>query len=90
MKKAKLIVFVLLIAAILILDRRFGWSEYLGNLEILSFLRELVQQNLWQAMLLYVLLTVSVVYHHAVCVGFPTASLFIGQPQVFHRDYLFI
>ena len=39
---------------------------------------------------LYVLLTVSVVYHHAVCVGFPTASLFIGQPQVFHRDYLFI
>lgn len=58
MKKAKLIVFVLLIAAILILDRRFGWSEYLGNLENLSFLRELVQQNLWQAMLCYVLLTV--------------------------------
>ena len=58
MKKAKLIVFVLLIAAILILDRRFGWSEYLGNLENLSFLRELVQQNLWQAMLGYVLLTV--------------------------------
>ena len=58
MKKAKLIVFVLLIAAILILDRRFGWSEYLGNLENLSFLRELVQQNLWQAMLWYVLLTV--------------------------------
>lgn len=58
MKKAKLVVFVLLIAAILILDRRFGWSEYLGNLENLSFLRELVQQNLWQAMLCYVLLTV--------------------------------
>ena len=58
MKKAKLVVFVLLIAAILILDRRFGWSEYLGNLENLSFLRELVQQNFWQVMLWFVLLTV--------------------------------
>lgn len=58
MKKIKLIVFILLVAVILILDHRFGWSGYLGNLDNLDFLKEMVQQNLWQAMLIYLVVTV--------------------------------
>lgn len=58
MKKIKLIVFILLVAVILILDHRFGWSGYLGNLDNLGFLKEMVQQNLWQAMLIYLIVTV--------------------------------
>lgn len=58
MKKIKLIVFILLVAVILILDHRFGWSGYLGNLDNLAFLKEMVQQNLWQAMLIYLVVTV--------------------------------
>lgn len=57
MKKIKLIVFILLVAVILILDHRFGWSGYLGNLDNLGFLKEMVQQNLWQAMLIYLVVT---------------------------------
>lgn len=58
MKKIKLIVFILLVAVILILDHRFGWSGYLGNLDNLDFLKEMVQQNLWQTMLIYLVVTV--------------------------------
>ncbi|WP_419543369.1 TVP38/TMEM64 family protein [Negativibacillus massiliensis] len=58
MKKIKLIVFILLVAVILILDHRFGWSGYLGNLDNLGFLKEMVQQNLWKAMLIYLVVTV--------------------------------
>lgn len=58
MKKIKLIVFILLVAVILILDHRFEWSGYLGNLDNLGFLKEMVQQNLWQAMLIYLVVTV--------------------------------
>lgn len=58
MKKIKLIIFLLLVAVILILDRRFGWSGYLGNLDNLNFLKEIVQQNLLQAMLIYLVVTV--------------------------------
>ena len=58
MKKIKLIIFILLVAVILILDHRFGWSGYLGNLDNLGFLKEMVQQNLWQAMLIYLVVTV--------------------------------
>ena len=58
MKKIKLIVFILLVAVILILDHRFGWSGYLGNLDNLGFLKEMEQQNLWQAMLIYLVVTV--------------------------------
>ncbi len=58
MKKIKLIIFILLVAVILILDHRFGWSGYLGNLDNLAFLKEMVQQNLWQAMLIYLVVTV--------------------------------
>lgn len=76
MKKIKLIVFILLVAVILILDHRFGWSGYLGNLDNLGFLKEMVQQNLWQAMLIY--LVVTVVGCVALALPGATFALFAG------------
>lgn len=55
---AKLIAFALLAAGVFLLDRHFGWSDYLGDLDNLSFLQQLVRHNLWQAMLCYILITV--------------------------------
>lgn len=57
-KYAKPAAFVLIAAVILILDRRFGWSELLGDMDNLSFLTALVRENLWQAALLYCVITV--------------------------------
>ena len=76
MKKIKLIVFILLVAVILILDHRFGWSGYLGNLDNLGFLKEMVQQNLWQAMLIY--LVVAVVGCVVLALPGVTFALFAG------------
>ena len=57
-KYAKPAAFVLIAAVILLLDRRFGWSQLLGDLKNLPFLTELVQENLMQAALLYCIITV--------------------------------
>ena len=57
-KYAKPAAFILIAAAILLLDRRFGWSELLGNAENLTLLTELVRENFLQAALLYSVVTV--------------------------------
>lgn len=57
-KKSKLIVFVMLLAVVLILDHRFGWSDKLVNQDSLSALEDLVRHNIWEAALLYVVITV--------------------------------
>lgn len=57
-KYAKPAAFVLIAAVILLLDRRFGWSQLLGDLKNLPLLTELVQENLMQAALLYCIITV--------------------------------
>ena len=57
-KHGKLLVFALIIAAVLILNRQFGWSEILGDPENLRFLSELIGAHLWQAVALYTVLTV--------------------------------
>ena len=57
-KYAKPAAFVLIAALILLLDRRFGWSQLLGDLKNLPLLTELVQENLMQAALLYCIITV--------------------------------
>ena len=57
-KYAKPAAFVLIAAVILWLDRRFGWSQLLGDLKNLPFLTKLVQENLMQAALLYCIITV--------------------------------
>lgn len=50
--------FVLIAAVIFLLDRRFGWSDYLSDAGNLLLLTELVEKNLNCAALLYCLLTV--------------------------------
>ena len=57
MKNKKLWLFAGIIIAIFILNHRFGWSAYIGNIDNLSFMEELVQNNLWMASLIYVVLT---------------------------------
>ncbi len=43
--------------AVVILDRRYGWSEYLSNTENLQFLLDIVRENLLEAALIYSVLT---------------------------------
>lgn len=57
-KWKKPLLFLLLIAAVLLLNARFGWSEWITDMENLSFLRELIQEHLAAAFLLYCLITV--------------------------------
>lgn len=58
MKNKKLWIFAIIVIAILILDRIFGWSVWLGNRENLSFLSEIVNDNLPLAILIYTAVTI--------------------------------
>ena len=57
-KYSKPIALLLVIVVILILDRIYGWSDYLGDTENLQFLLEIVRENLLTAVLIYSLLTI--------------------------------
>lgn len=57
-KYSKPIVLLVVLAAILVLDRIYGWSDYLGNVENLQFLLDIVQENLLEAALIYSVLTI--------------------------------
>ncbi|MDR0839863.1 MAG: TVP38/TMEM64 family protein [Christensenellaceae bacterium] len=50
--------FILLIAAVYLLDRRFHWSAYLKNTDAFLQLRHTVDENLPQALLIYIAATV--------------------------------
>ena len=57
-KYAKPIVFGLIVIAILVLNEIFGWSDYLGNIENLGFLTDMVKDNLLEASLIYCVITI--------------------------------
>lgn len=57
-KNIKLIVFLVLIAVILLLNARFGWSKYLGDSKNLSFLMGMIEDHFVTAALIYVGLTI--------------------------------
>lgn len=57
-KHGRLAAFLAAAAVILVLNRHYGWSDYLGNMENLSFLRQIVRENLLAAALLYGAITV--------------------------------
>lgn len=57
-KYSKPIILLVVLAAILVLDRIYGWSDYLGNVENLQFLLDIVQENLLEAALIYSVLTI--------------------------------
>lgn len=57
-KHIKLIIFIGLILVILVLNHIFGWSEYIGNINNLKKLDEMVENNLLVALALYMGLTI--------------------------------
>lgn len=57
-KHAKLLIFAVLIAVVLLLNNRYGWSAYLGNTENLAFLRQTVQGNQLKALAIYCGITI--------------------------------
>lgn len=57
-KYSKPIILLVVLAAILVLDRSCGWSEYLGNVENLQFLLDIVRENLLEAAVIYTVLTI--------------------------------
>lgn len=58
MKNKKLWVFIGIIVLILIGNRIFGWSSYLGNADNLKFLEKLVKENMALAIAVYMVLTI--------------------------------
>ena len=57
-KYSKPLILLLVIGVILVLDRIYGWSEYLGNMDNLQFLLDTVRENMLEAVLIYSVLTI--------------------------------
>ena len=57
-KYSKPLILLLAICAIMVLDRIYGWSDYLGNMDNFRFLLETVRNNLLEALLIYCVLTI--------------------------------
>ena len=59
MKNIKVITFITIIGFIVLFNHYYGWSDYLSNTYNINFLLEMVQNNLWQAALIYICVTVT-------------------------------
>lgn len=57
-KQIKTVIFAIIVIAIVVLNELFGWSDYLGNMENLSFLTDMVKENIVEASLVYCVITV--------------------------------
>ncbi len=57
-KYIKTAAFVLIVIAIVILNKVFGWSDYLGNIDNLSFLTDMVKENIVEASIVYCVITI--------------------------------
>lgn len=57
-KYYKLITFIIIVVAILLLNNKYGWSEYIGDIDNWGYLQEMVRENFLQAALLYSALTI--------------------------------
>ena len=57
-KYAKPIAFGLIVVAILVLNKIYGWSDYLGNIENLGFLTDMVKENIVEASIIYCVITI--------------------------------
>lgn len=55
---AKIGIFAVIIAVVLILNHRYGWSEYLSDMDNLMFLKQTVQENYLEALVLYIAVTI--------------------------------
>lgn len=57
-KYYKIITFALIVVAILILNKHYGWSEYIGDIRNFDYLHDLVNENFLEATVIYTVLTV--------------------------------
>lgn len=57
-KYSKPLLLLLVLAGILVLDRIFGWSDYLSDTDNLQFLLDMVRENLLEAAVIYSVLTI--------------------------------
>ena len=57
-KYYKLITFIIIVIVILLLNHKYGWSEYLGDIDNWGHLQVMVNENFLQAALLYSALTI--------------------------------
>ncbi len=56
--RMKILIFAASIIIIFILNRQFGWSKYLGNIENLAFFKRTVEENMLLAMVIYIIITI--------------------------------
>ena len=57
-KNKKVWIFAGIIILIVILNHIFGWSSYIGDTKNLEFMKQMVEDNLPLAMMVYIVLTV--------------------------------
>ncbi len=57
-KHGKAVLFVIIVIVLLVLNRIFGWSDYLEETKNLAFLKEMVRDNIVLAAAVYVAVTV--------------------------------
>lgn len=57
-KYSKPLILLLGLASVLVLDRFFGWSDYLSDTDNLQFLLDMVRENLLEAAVIYSVLTI--------------------------------
>lgn len=54
----KMIIFTMIIAAVLILNHFYGWSDYLSDTDNLMFLKKTVENNFLLALFIYIVITI--------------------------------
>ena len=54
----KIVIFVGIILGVLLLNKHYGWSEYLSDTENLMFLKQVVEENYITALILYIVITI--------------------------------
>lgn len=54
----KLLLFMVIVIGIMVLNGCFGWSKYLSDMDNLSFLQEVVDDNFLVAIFIYIVLTI--------------------------------
>ncbi len=58
LKNKKLGIFIGILIAVLVLNHIFGWSSYISDMDNLAFLNQMVQDNIFFALLIYTVITI--------------------------------
>lgn len=57
-KYIKLATFVIIVIAIFFLDRHYGWTKYISNVENFAYLQTMIKDNFIEAAVIYIALTI--------------------------------